>query len=68
MLQVSTDGGHTWGTEQWTTIGAIGNYTSRAVWRRVSGIARDVVFKFRITDPVKRAIYGASIQIRQARS
>jgi hypothetical protein len=68
MLQVSTDGGHTWGTEQWTTIGAIGNYTSRAVWRRVSGIARDVVFKFRITDPVKIAIYGASIQIRQARS
>jgi hypothetical protein len=68
MLQVSTDGGHTWGTEQWATFGALGNYKTRAIWRRVSGIARDVVFKFRITDPVKRVILGASIQIRQGRT
>lgn len=68
MLQVSTDGGHTWGPEQWTSFGAVGDYKARAVWRRVSGIARDVVFKFRITDPVKRVIFGASMDIRVGRS
>jgi hypothetical protein len=68
MMQVSTDGGHTWGTEQWTSFGAIGDYKARAVWRRPTGIARDVVFKFRITDPVKRVILGASLDIRMGRS
>jgi hypothetical protein len=68
MLQVSTDGGHTWSNEAWTSFGAIGDYKARAEWRRVSGIARDVVFKFRITDPVKRAIYGSNMKIRMGRS
>lgn len=63
MLSISKDGGHEYGTEQWVTIGAIGKYKARAIWRRL-GMSRDWVFKFRITDPVKRVIYGSSIDMR----
>lgn len=68
MMQVSVDGGHTWGPEQWVSFGAIGAYQARAIWRRCTGVARDVVFKFRITDPVKRVIFGASIDLKMGRS
>jgi hypothetical protein len=63
MLQISKDGGHTWGNELWTTIGAMGAYATRAIWRRL-GIARDWVFKLRISDPVKVVIIGAGIKIQ----
>lgn len=66
MLTVSKDGGHTWGVEQWVSFGKIGEYLARAVWRRPCGIARDVVFKVRVTDPVKRVILGSSLRIRGA--
>lgn len=67
MMSVSKDGGSTFGTEQWTSFGAIGTYRTRAIWRR-QGMARDWIFKFRITDPVKRVIFGASIDMRVAKS
>lgn len=67
MLSISKDYGHTFGTEQWIPIGKVGQYRSRAIWRRL-GQARDWVFKFRITDPVKRVIYGASLNIRKGTS
>jgi hypothetical protein len=57
MMQVSKDGGHTWGREQWRSLGAIGNYRGRAKWLR-QGAARDWIFKFRVTDPVKVVIIG----------
>lgn len=67
MLQISKDGGHTYGVERWVTIGAVGEYKTRANWHRL-GQARDWVFKFRITDPVKRVIFGASIELRKGSS
>lgn len=60
MLQWSNDGGHTWSNEHWVSIGAIGNYTARAIWRRL-GIARQRIFRVRISDPVKRVIIGATL-------
>jgi hypothetical protein len=57
MLQVSKDNGHTWKPERQTSLGAIGNYNARAIFRRL-GISRDWAFKIRITDPVKRVITG----------
>jgi hypothetical protein len=65
MLAVSKDGGHEYGAEQWVSFGAIGQYRKRAVWRR-QGIARDWTFKFRITDPVKRVIFGVQLATRAA--
>lgn len=51
MLQYSDDGGNTWSNEIWTTIGKIGKYRNRAIWRRL-GTGRDRVFKVRVSDPV----------------
>ena len=64
MVSVSKDGGHTYGPEQWATMGAIGQYKTRAIWRGL-GAARDWTFKFRITDPVKRVIFDSSILMKE---
>lgn len=60
MLQVSRDGGRSFGTELWAGIGATGEYTKRVKWRRL-GRARDAVYKVRITDPIPRRITGANL-------
>ena len=62
MLEVSKDGGQTFTAVSWSSMGAIGEYTQRVIWRRL-GRARDWVLKLRITDPVKRVITGASAEI-----
>ena len=59
MLQVSRDGGYTWGNEMWTTPGQAGEFLHRAEWRRL-GVSRNYVFKFRITDPVKVTMISAA--------
>lgn len=58
MLQISRDGGHTWGAELWRTIGAIGRYRTRANWLRL-GQSRDWLFKLRVTDPVRTVFVAA---------
>ncbi|MGZ5799238.1 MAG: hypothetical protein ACXWJZ_01235 [Burkholderiaceae bacterium] len=63
MLQVSRDGGFTWGNEIWKSIGKIGEYLARARWT-ILGMARDWVIKVRVTDPVKVVITGASMRYR----
>lgn len=65
MLAISKDGGHTWGDERLTTLGAIGKYRSRAQYRRL-GRGRDWLFKLRITDPVKRALVSGYLDVRGA--
>ena len=65
MLQVSRDGGFTWGTEMWTSFGAQGEFLRRAEWRRL-GVSRNYVFKFRISDPVKVVLIGAAAYATEA--
>jgi hypothetical protein len=60
MLQVSRDGGRTWGAEMWRTIGAVGSYPLPS-WTRL-GSARDFVFKLRMTDPVRFCLAGLGIR------
>lgn len=62
MLRVSKDGGRVYGQDRWTSFGALGAYTSRAIWRRWGG-GFDFVFDLRITDPVKRVIVGADMEL-----
>lgn len=61
MLQVSKDGGRTWGAERWVSFGMGGQYLGpRATWRRI-GSARDLTLRFALTDPVKFVVnYGAA--------
>ena len=65
MLQVSRDGGYTWGNEMWTSPGQAGEFLHRAEWRRL-GVSRNYVFKFRITDPVKVVMMSAAAYATEA--
>ena len=60
MLQWSDDGGSTWSSEHWKSIGTIGAYKNRAIWRRM-GMARDRVYQVAITDPVNAVIVSAEL-------
>lgn len=65
MLQVSKDGGRTFGTERWKSLGKVGQYKSpRVMWNRL-GASQDFVFQWTLTDPVKFVIVGGSAKIRQ---
>lgn len=66
MLQISRDGGATWGTERWKSMGAMGAYRVRVKWDRL-GSARDLVFRVRGTDPVRVRILGASLDAEEGR-
>lgn len=57
-LSLSKDGARTWIDAGSATIGAIGEYQTKVAFRRL-GIAEQMTFKIRITDPVKIAITGA---------
>lgn len=58
MLQIFRDGGHEWGAEVWREFGAVGKYRARAKWNKL-GQARDWVFRFRVTDPVRTVFVQA---------
>lgn len=63
MLRWSDDGGHTWSSEHWVSIGKIGEFYRRAIWRRLGMTMkiRDRVYEVSGTDPVKIAIVGAEL-------
>lgn len=65
MLRWSDDGGHTWSNEHWVSIGKIGQYGTRAIWRRLGMTLkiRDRVYEVSMTDPVKTSIVGAELLI-----
>ena len=63
MLRWSDDGGHTWSNEYWQSIGKIGQYFKRCIWRRLGMTLklRDRVYEVSGTDPVKITILGAEV-------
>jgi hypothetical protein len=65
MLRWSDDGGHTWNGERQVSMGRIGQYGTRAIFRRLGMTLklRDRVYEVSGTDPVKVAIMGAELQI-----
>jgi len=67
ILRVSKDGGRTYGDEKWSSFGKIGQYLSRVIFSRL-GAARDWVFEFTITDPVKVVITNTDIRVRNGSS
>jgi hypothetical protein len=62
MLQLSNDGGHTYGNEIWQTFGRQGEYRTQVTFRRL-GMARDRVFKLVISDPVRVRIVGGDLDV-----
>jgi hypothetical protein len=67
MLRWSDDGGHTWSNEHWESMGRIGQYGYRTIWRRLGMTEklRDRVYEISGTDPVKVSIMGAELYITQ---
>jgi hypothetical protein len=61
MLRWSNDGGSTWSKEYWVSIGKVGRYLNRAIWRRL-GWSRDRIFEVVVTDPVKAVIVSANLK------
>lgn len=62
MVNISKDNGRTWGIERWMSTGKIGHYKTRAVMRRITN-ARDVVVKFRMTDPVRFVVTDGAASV-----
>jgi hypothetical protein len=65
LLRWSDDGGHTWNGERTTSMGRIGQYGTRAIFRRLGMTTkiRDRVYEISGTDPVKVAIMGAELEL-----
>ena len=63
MLRWSDDGGHTWSNEHWKSMGRIGEYGKRVIWRRLGMTLkiRDRVYEVSGTDPVPVYIMGAQL-------
>lgn len=64
MLRWSDDGGYTWSSERWVTLGALGNYGVRAVWRNL-GQSRNRIYEVKVTDPVKTVIVNAYADVTE---
>lgn len=62
MLRYSDNGGRTWSNEMWRSMGAIGTYLTRAIWRKL-GQFRQRQMHIRITDAVRKFVisYHADI-------
>ena len=61
-LFVSNDGGRTWSGGRSVSIGKVGEYMARAIWRRL-GQSRIRTFRVRVSDPVKVSIIGAYLNL-----
>ena len=61
MLRWSNDGGSTWSNEHWTSIGRVGRYQNRAIWRRL-GWSRDRIYEVVVSDPIKAVIISANLK------
>ena len=57
-LQLSKDGARTWSNWHNQSIGRVGKYLSKVVFRRL-GVADQMTFRIRISDPVKISITGS---------
>lgn len=58
IMQWSDDGGLTWSNEKQASIGKVGNYFKRVIYRRL-GRSRNRCFRIVITDPIQVAIVAA---------
>jgi hypothetical protein len=61
VFSFSADGGHTWSGDYGTSLGAIGEYAKRAVWRRVGLFPYGMIARIMISDPCKRVIIGGYV-------
>lgn len=61
VLQISRDGGNTWGNPIYANMGLVGHYRTRARWARL-GYGRDLVFRVFCDDPVNIVFLSAYME------
>ena len=61
MLSWSNDSGYTWSNEYEASLGYLGQYGTRLIWRRL-GYAINRVFRLSISAPVRRVLVGAYME------
>lgn len=59
-LEISNDGGYTWGPPLLRSLGAVGRWMQRVRWLML-GTSRDRVFRLRCTDDVQLTIHSATV-------
>ena len=60
-LEISRDGAHTWVSAGTATLGKLGDYVARAIWRRLGRVRLDrLVIRVTQTDPVK-TVWGPGL-------
>jgi hypothetical protein len=59
-LSWSNDGGHTWSSEYAASLGKIGEYKKRLIWRKL-GSPKNRIFRLTISDAVKVVLFDAVI-------
>ena len=63
IMDISSDGGKTFKDERARSIGKIGEYNKRSIWRRNGRVARFDVFRFTFSEPVKPVIIQLTADI-----
>ena len=66
-LMLSNDGGKNWSSEHWRGFGQTGQYTRRAIWRRL-GYARRRVYKLITSAPADWGMSGAYVNMNLAKA
>lgn len=62
QFSYSKDGGNNWSSWRERSLGAVGRFQKRVRLMRC-GAGRQIVFRFRVSDPVKRDILGATASL-----
>lgn len=55
-LEISKDGGRNYGPKRSRSIGKIGKYHQRAIWRRCGRVTQSAILRFTVSDPVDTAL------------
>ena len=63
MLRYSDDGGRRWSNELWRSLGEVGDYKRRAIWRKL-GRFRQRQMHMKTTDAVRRLVISYWADIR----
>jgi streptogramin lyase len=61
LLSWSVDGGHTWSNDHPTSMGKLGKYLTRMIWRRL-GASKNRCFRVAITAAVKKVLIGCYME------
>lgn len=61
-LEYSNDDGNTWHDRGWKSIGKKGDFRARVYWTRL-GSARERIYRFSVSDPVKWIFTGAELDV-----